>query len=417
MARNGPLSGLKVVDFSRVLAGPHCAKMLLDLGAEVIKIEPPSGDISRAALPGDAAAAMSGYYAQQNAGKRNISIDLNFPEAREIAWKLCETADIIVENFRAGTLRHFGFDYASVAARNPRVIYASISGYGQGGALSHRSAYAPTIHAETGFVGGMIDHLGEDLTAQRHDAYSHADIYTGLEAAIGILAALHRRDRTGEGQYVDVAMAATMLAVNERLHALMSDVDIGAEPIALGPAESPFFTTAFGATVTVATSIVGELTFQNYIAAMRRPDLAQDPRFLTTELRRKNVEALHAIIQRWINTFPTSELLDAQLDEVKLAFGTMRSTRDFAQSAWAQWWGAVETISDRGGGEYHIPGKPWRFSKETLEPATAAAFRGEHNADVLTELGYDAAQIADLAARSVIVSQRPAPAQPEEKAA
>ena len=125
----GPLAGYRVVDFSRVLAGPHCAKTLLDLGADVIKVEPPRGDMSRSAYPRHG--EISGYYAQQNAGKRNLSIDLKVPGANEIVLRLCDTADVIVENFRPGTLATFGLDYLSVAARNPRVVYASISGYGQ----------------------------------------------------------------------------------------------------------------------------------------------------------------------------------------------------------------------------------------------------------------------------------------------
>jgi crotonobetainyl-CoA:carnitine CoA-transferase CaiB-like acyl-CoA transferase len=407
MSSKGPLRGIRVVDFSLVLAGPHCTKMLLDLGADVVKIEQPRGDISRVAFPRDETSSISLYYIQQNAGKRNISIDLNFAEGREIANKLCDGADVIVENFRAGTLKFFGFDYETVAKRNPRVIYASISGYGQGGALSHRSAYAPTVHAETGFLRGMIEHLGKDLRTNRHDAYSHADVYTGLEAAVAILAALHRRHETGEGQYIDVAMAATMLAVNERVHAILSDEDLGAEPAAMGPADSPFFTTAYGDTITIATSIFSSLSFPNYIAAMRRPDLAEDPRFLTTELRRRNVDALHEIIQRWINTFPTPGSLDAQLDEVKLAFGVVRSTRDFAESDWARWWGAVEEVSDRRGRPVRIPGKPWRFSKDSLPLARDASYRGEDNTEVLREHGYTDEAIASLAQAGVILSKVP----------
>src|SRR5436309_2325045 len=201
-------------------------------------------DISRSALPKND--SMSYYYIQQNAGKRNVSLDLNHAEAREIALRLCKQADVIVENFRAGTLAFFGLDYDSIRAHNPRVVYASISGYGQGGPLSHRAAYAPTVHAESGYTATFLAHLGSDLATDRHDPYSHADIYTGLEATIGILAALHRRQLTGEGQYVDVAMAATMLAVNERVHVDLSGVDLGAEPPALGPALSPFFTTSTG---------------------------------------------------------------------------------------------------------------------------------------------------------------------------
>ena len=142
-----PLKGIRVVDFSRVLAGPHCAKHLLDLGAEVIKVEPPTGDMSRLAQP--VFGAVSGYYAQQNSGKRNLSIDLNVPEARLVVLKLCETADVIVENFRPGTLASFGLDYDAIAARNPGVVYASISGYGQKGSWRNRMAYAPSIQAES----------------------------------------------------------------------------------------------------------------------------------------------------------------------------------------------------------------------------------------------------------------------------
>jgi crotonobetainyl-CoA:carnitine CoA-transferase CaiB-like acyl-CoA transferase len=407
MTNRAPLAGLKVVDFSRVLAGPHCTKALSDLGADVIKIEPPRGDISRLALPGDEAASLSYYYIQQNVGKRNISIDLNFAEGREVVRKMCDSADIIVENFRAGTLRFFGLDYESVAARNPKVIYASISGYGQGSPLSHRSAYAPTVHAESGFVGGMIDHLGEDLAVKRHDAYSHADIYTGLEAIIGILAALHHRDRTGEGQYVDIAMAATMLAVNERVHADLSDEDLGAEPAALGPADSPFFNTSYGDVITIATSVVSSLTFPNYIAAMRRPDLALDPRFATPEARKKNLNALYAIIQQWILSFATAGELDAQLDEVKLAFGAVRSVKDFANSEWVKWWGAVEEVTNRRGKPVRIPGKPWRFSKTPLAPAREAAYRGEHNAEVMKEYGYSDRDIAALTNSGVLLANIP----------
>src|SRR4029077_19533682 len=184
---SGPLSGMRVVDFSRVLAGPLCARTLLDLGAEVIKIEPPRPDVSLFAFP--STPGMSGYYSQQNAGKRNVSIDLNVPGARDIALRLCDTADVIVENFRPGALAAFGLDYKSVAARNPGVVYASISGYGQHGPWCSRMAYAPTIQAETGITANTVEHFGR-TESLRSDALSHADVYSGLHAAIAILAAL-----------------------------------------------------------------------------------------------------------------------------------------------------------------------------------------------------------------------------------
>ena len=401
----GPLSGIRVVDFSRVLAGPHCTKTLHDLGADVIKIEPPRPDISRLALPRNG--TMSYYYIQQNAGKRNISVDLNFPEGRDLVMRLCETADVIVENFRAGTLKFFGLDYEQVRKRNPGVIYASISGYGIGGPLSHRAAYAPTVHAESGFTSTFLRHLGTDLVRERHDAYSHADIYTGLEATIGILAALHRKQLTGEGQHIDVAMAATMLAVNERVHADLSGIDLGAEPAALGPALSPFFTASTGERITIATSVISSLTFPLYIGAMRRADLMQDPRFSTPEARRDNLHAFHEIVQRWILTFDSLETLDAQLDEAKLAFGVVRDLDEFTSSDWAQWWGAIEEVDNRAGGTARIPGKPWRFSTDKLCHPGSPAFRGEHNAAVLTEMGLGAAEIQSLARLGVLCSDAP----------
>ena len=144
---SGPLSGIRVVDFSRVLAGPLCARTLQDLGAEIIKVEPPSPDVSRFAFP--STDGMSGYYAQQNAGKRNVSINLNVPGAYELALKLCDTADIVVENFRAGTLGFFGLDYETLSKRNPRLVYASITGYGQGGPWRRSAEAVITASAPT----------------------------------------------------------------------------------------------------------------------------------------------------------------------------------------------------------------------------------------------------------------------------
>src|SRR5882724_1415245 len=316
---SGPLSGIRVVDFSRVLAGPLCARTLQDLGAEVIKVEPPSPDVSRFAFP--STPGMSGYYAQQNAGKRNVSIDLNVPGARELALRLCDTADVVIENFRAGTLGFFRLDYQTLAARNPRLIYASITGYGQGGPWQGRMAYAPTVQAEAGFTANSMRHYGEVLGEPRTDSLSHADVYAGLQAAIAILAALHRRSTTGTGQYIDVAMAATLMAVNERAHVDLNGADLGDEPAILGATDCPFFTGPGGEHFTVATSLVGSRTFPSYLRAMRRADLADDPRFATAAARRANSAELHRIVQNWILTFADVGALDAQLDEAKIAFG------------------------------------------------------------------------------------------------
>jgi crotonobetainyl-CoA:carnitine CoA-transferase CaiB-like acyl-CoA transferase len=399
---SGPLSGLRVVDFSRVLAGPLCARTLQDLGAEVIKIEPPNPDVSRFAFP--STDGMSGYYAQQNAGKRNVSINLNLPGAHELALKLCDTADIVVENFRAGTLGFFGLDYETLAKRNPRLIYASITGYGQGGPWRSRMAYAPTVQAEAGFTENSVRHYGEALSEPRTDSLSHGDVYTGLQAVIAILAALNSRQKTGRGQYVDVAMAATLLAVNERAHVDLSDDDIGAEPAILGATDCSFFSGPQGEHFTVATSIVGSRTFPSWLRAMRRVDLLEDPRFATAAARRLNFGALHQIIQRWILTFPDMATLDAQFDEAKIAMGEIRSVKELAASEWSEYWGAVQPVSDRSGGEYRLPGRPWYFSAEELTPIGTPAFQGEHNFSVFGELGVSESEMRRLAEAGVLVT-------------
>jgi len=396
-----PLEGIRVVDFSRVLAGPHCAKTLLDLGAEVIKLEPPGGDLSRKAFPSQG--QVSGYYAQQNAGKRNVSIDLNVPGAREAALRLCDTADVIVENFRPGALASFGLGYESVSADNPGVVYASISGYGQHGAWRSRMAYAPTVQAETGITANTADHF-ERTGTLRSDSLSHADVYSGLHAAIAILACLTERARTGRGQYIDVAMAAVMLSINERVHVDLSDAELGAERPILGATDGPFFTGPHGERFASPMSLVGSMSFPFYLNAMRRPDLADDPRFRTPELRQQHLGELHEVVQTWINTFADMASLDAQLDEAKIATGQLRDVRDFAATEWAARWEVTRQVSDRVGGSITIPAPPWHFSAHdgTLAPQVPA-LQGEHNAELLTELGYADREIEVMAREAALV--------------
>jgi crotonobetainyl-CoA:carnitine CoA-transferase CaiB-like acyl-CoA transferase len=410
-----PLTGIRVVDFSRVLAGPHCAQTLLDLGAEVIKIEPPSGDMARRAFP--RIGEISGYYAQQNAGKRNISIDLNVEGAREIALRLCDEADIIVENFRPGTLAGFGLGYDDVAARNPDVVYASISGYGQHGSWRARAAYAPTVQAETGITQMSNAHWETPADRPRSDSLSHADVYSGLHAAIAILAALNERCVTGRGQYIDVAMASVMLAINERVHVDLSDAELGDEPPILGATDCVFFVGPDGRRFISPVSLVSSLSFPFYLAAMRRPDLAADPRFGTPQDRRRHLEALHEIVQRWIWTFTDVASLDAQLDEAKIPIGALRDISEFAETDWAAQWGATRTVPDGAGGRITVPGRPWRFSGNTKpnesdgtetvdtgpEPDRQPARQGEHNEEVLREFGYSDEEISNFTSRGVLV--------------
>ena len=401
-----PLDGVRVVDFTRVLAGPHCTKHLLDLGAEVIKIEPPAGDISRVAYPREG--EISGYYAQQNAGKRNLSIDLNVPAAREVVAQLCDTADVIIENFRPGALAAFGLDYTSVSVRNPAVVYASISGYGQSGPWRTRMAYAPTVQAEVGFTQNTLQQFGVDGDARRTDSLSHGDVYAGLHAAIAVLAALQRRRITGRGQYIDIAMAAVLISINERVHYDLSGIDLGAEPPILGATDCPFFTSPEGYQFVAPISLVGTMTFPFYLHAMRRPDIADDPRFRTVELRRKNFKALHGIVQNWIYTFESMESLDAQFDEAKIATGRLRDIADFNETDWATGWVTTREVSDRHGGVITIPAPPWHFSDDDgMLADQIPARQGEHNEEILKEIGCTDSEIQALKESGALVTATP----------
>jgi crotonobetainyl-CoA:carnitine CoA-transferase CaiB-like acyl-CoA transferase len=399
---SAPLSGLRVIDFTRVLAGPHCTKALRDLGADIIKIEPPGGDIGRVGLPhiGD----MGLYYVQQNAGKRNLSIDLNWPEAREIVTDLCRTADVIVENFRPGTLDRFGLGYRDVQAFNQRVVYVSLTGYGQATSWRNRPAYAPTVQAETGLTAIVEEHFA--LAEPRNDACSHADVYTGLQGVIAVLAALQHRNRTGEGQYVDVSMAATMLSVNERAGAQLSGIDTDGEPIALSANESHIFDLGNGRRIVIATSPIYSPMFLRFCAMMRRTDLLGDPRFATARLRREHLAALLAEMKDWIMTFTDMEQLQVQVSESGLAIGLIRTAKEFAEGEWVKEWGAVVQIDDRSGGTTPMPGNPWLFSRSQLPPPGSPAFQGEHNQEILAERGVPADRIERLRQRHILLSRR-----------
>ena len=400
-----PLSGIRIIDFTRVLAGPHCTKALRDLGAEVIKIEPPDPDTGRSGQPH--VGSMSLYFAQQNAGKRAISIDLNFPEAQQIVKDLVETADIVVENFRPGTLDLFSLGFEDLSTIKPNLIMISISGYGQTGPWRNRPAFAPTVQAEAGFTEIIGRHYGDALTRTENDAYNHADVYTGLQGVIATLAALAHRNQTGEGQHVDVAMVSSLLSVNDRVSYELSDIDVEGEPLALSAPESPVIELPDGRKITIAASPVSTFVFQRYCAMMRRNDLLLDPRFINAQFRRDNWEDLLAEIRSWVLTFRTIEELEAQVSEAGLAVGTIRSVSEIAESEWAVERGAIREVEDRSGGTARVPAPPWIFSNCELPDAGLPPFQGEHNTELLRSLGLSEAEIEKLEGTGVLISGVP----------
>lgn len=401
-----PLEGLRVLDLTRVLSGPHCTRMLADLGAEVIKVEPPAGDLTRFAAP--RVNSLSTYFVQQNTGKRNMSLDLSNPEAVELLLRLSEHCDVLIENFRPGVMDRMGLGYDVVAARNPRIVYASITGYGTTGPWVRRRAYAPVVGAETGITKAQGDARGGSYA---NDPHSHADVYTSLETCSGILAALYQRERTGRGQWIDVAMAQTMMYVNEHLHDALWDGEVASDVIrSFQPGDYVVVEVANGEQVVVAGHPAERGTFDFFMAAMGRPDLLTDERFATVGARLAHFDELRAEIEAFARTVPDGETFEEIFSQHQLAVGVLRSAREIADTEWAAARDAVVEVSDRGSGTVRIPNAPWRFSDAPgVGVHGEPRYRGEDNRAVLGELlGMDDAELDRLERDGVLSSRGPA---------
>jgi crotonobetainyl-CoA:carnitine CoA-transferase CaiB-like acyl-CoA transferase len=296
--------------------------------------------------------------------------------------------------------------YEDIKAFNPGIIYVSLSGYGQSTSWRNRPAFASTVQAETGLTAIVREHFGEALSEPRGDSSSHADVYTGLQGVIAVLAALQHRNRTGEGQHVDVSMAATMLSVNERAGAMLSEIDTDGEPIALSANESHLYEMPDGTHLTIAASPIYSPMFTRYCAMMRRSDLLADPRYATAKLRRQNLPSLLAEVRAWLATFDNLAQLQAQVSEAGLAVGRVRTVNEFAKSDWVKEWNAVVEVDDRDGGTLRMPGNPWIFSRSELPPPGAPAYQGEHNEQILKELEVPEHKIRALEKRNIILKQR-----------
>ncbi|MFZ9910782.1 MAG: CaiB/BaiF CoA transferase family protein [Ilumatobacteraceae bacterium] len=399
-----PLEALRVLDFTRVLAGPHAARMLCDLGAEVIKIEPPEGDLTRFGQP--RLNSLATYFIQQNVGKSNISLDFTHPRAVDIARRLADISDVVIENFRPGVMERLGLGYEELSARNPRLVYASISGYGATGPWVDRRAYAPVVNAETGLTKHQGDVRDGDYA---NDPFSHGDVYTGMEAAAGILAALLQRERTGRGQFLDISMAETLLYVNEHAHDQLWEGEVPADWIrSFQPADYPVLTTRDGSIVVVSGHPASKTNFGWFCAAMGRGDLEADPRFVDVASRLRHLDELEEILQAWATTVANADEIERIFAEHHLATGRLRSVADVAKTDWARQRGVIAEVSDRAGGVVRIPQSPWKFSDADVRIRGVPKYRGEDNAEILRRLlNVDDDTIAQLESDGVISSHQP----------
>ena len=389
-----------MLDFSRVLAGPHCGRMLRDLGADVVKVEPPTGDQLRAGAPRVNSIALT--FTHQNLGKRNISIEMRDPRGFELVRALCDRSDVVLENFRPGTMAQMGLGYETLRETNPGLVFASISGYGQIGVWKDRRAYAMLVQAEMGYMEGDARYSGRPLG---QEPYAHGDLYAGTHCCVGILSALLQRTSTGEGGQVDVDMAEAILFMNESATTQASGLR---EVLPLPTMGTPTFEIVDGRHVSVAFDPAERGVFSLYVEAMGRPELADDERFESREARVENRDQLLAVIQEWAYSFKDAHEFEAHLAQHGLVGGIVRPVSDVPDLEWAKHRGAFVEVSDRGDGTLRVPNTPWRFSASESGGEGVAAYRGEHNREVLRDwLSMPDEEVDSLEAGSVLSYRGP----------
>ncbi|GAC1594856.1 MAG: CaiB/BaiF CoA-transferase family protein [Acidimicrobiales bacterium] len=384
-----PLEGLRVLDLSRVVSGPFAGRMLADLGADVVKVEPPEGDITR--IWGEERHGLSGFYTQQNAGKRDVSVDLRTPGGVEVVRALAAAADILIENFRPGVLARFGLDWETLHAANPTMIQLSITGFGQSGPEIGRQAYAPVLHAETGLIARQAHFDGDHPT---DPVLSIADYYAGLHGLIGLLSALHLRHRTGTGQRVDMSMFDAMLVGDDYAHHALD----GSPVTRLGGDVWD----AAGGPILIAG------VFQHAWRQVVAVHGVTDPTPPGSDLAAK-IHHRRSAFGEWLVSFPDRAALVVALDAAHLAWAAVRSPEDVFASPTAVAHGTAAEIDDRAGGVRRVVQSPYRFSDATSGVRGGAPYRGEHNDEVLGEwLGWDRNRIDALReAGAVLAEPRP----------
>ena len=380
--RPSPLEGLRVLDFSRVLAGPFAGRMLADLGAEVVKIEPPEGDMTR--LWGKVVAGVPGYFHQQNAGKKNICVDLRAPGARELVLELVRRADIVVENFRPDVMPRLGLGWAALKAVNPRLIMLSISGFGQGGPESHRPAYAPIVHAEA----GLLDRARRRHGVSRDLPLSVADTNAALHGLVAVLSAVILRERTGQGQHVDLAMMDATVVTDDQLHAELEDAVVDAPPNDVWP--------------TGAGEIFVSADVRYLWKKLSETQGLQDGAGPDTPFEEK-VRRRHEAIRAFLAGLTDWAAVEAAMGAMNIAWGRVRYGGELHHQPTVRHRGTIAQVDDRAGGTRPIPQSPYRFSDARSEVRGGAAHRGEHNAAVLADwLGKDPAEAQALEASGVL---------------
>ncbi len=387
-----PLEGITVLDLSHALAGPYCSTMLADFGANVIKIEPPEhGDIARAwgvPMPG----GEYSYFVGLHRNKRGMAIDFKNPQGRELFFELLAKADVVLENYRVGVLDKLGIGYKVASQRNKKVIYCSVSGFGQDGPYRDRAALDLILQAES----GMISLTGDEGSRGARAGTSIADLTAGLNATIGILLALRARDASGEGQQVDVSMLEGQLSLlGITIAGFLADKEI---PKPMGTAYKALLPYQVFRTQSrdIAIAVGSDKLWKIFCPLMGRPDLTNDPRYKTNSDRAKNRDSLIETLQQVFLT-KTYEQWEPLFLEKGVPFGATNNLAEVVEHPQVKARGVMVKMNHPRAGKVQMVGVPMRLSKTPGSVRTPSPSIGEHNDEVLKEvLGMSQTRIEAL---------------------
>ena len=391
-----PLEDVRVLDLTHALAGPFCSTMLADFGAQLIKVEPPTGDIARgwgAPLQGGETA----YFVSLHRNKRGVVLDLKHPKGKELFFRLVEKCDVVLENYRVGALKKLGLDYETARKRNPKIIYCSISGFGQDGPYRDRAALDLILQAES----GIISVTGEPGTTGTRAGVSIADLTAGLYAAYGVMLALRAREKTGEGQAIDVSMMEGQLSLLGTIVAnYFADGQI---PKPMGTAYSVVvpYQTFHTKTRDLALAVAGEKIWRNLCPTLGKPELLDDPRYQTTIDRSRNRDTLIPTLQAVFST-KSYEEWEPLLLENDIPVGAINNIAQVVEHPQVKARGALIEFDHPVIGRVRNVGTPVRLSKTPARMRNPAPTLGQHTQDIMREvLGLSDEEINALKAEKV----------------